>query len=254
MSLELERPLAFFDLETTGIDPLRDKIVEIAIVRVDPDGSRRGMTRRVNPGRPIPPEATAVHGIHDRDVANAPSFPEIAREVLDLLADADLAGFNVRRFDVPLLDREFKDCGLDLALTQRRVVDAMTIFHKKEPRDLTAAVRFFLDRDHAGAHGAEADVLASIDVLEAQLSRYDDLPRTVDGLDAWCNPAPPGAVDRAGKFVLREGQIVFAFGRQKGRALSEVARVQRDYLEWILKQDFPEDARVLVAKALRGEA
>jgi len=253
MSLELKRPLAFFDLETTGIDPLRDKIVEIALVRVDPGGTRQGMTRRINPERPIPAEATAVHGIADEDVAGAPAFRQVAREVLDVLKDADLAGFNVRRFDVPLLDREFKDCALDLALAQRRIVDVMTIFHKKEPRDLTAAVRFFLDRDHEGAHGAEADVVASIEVLEAQLTRYQDLPRTVEDLDAWCNPAPPGAIDRGGKFVLREGEIVFAFGKQKGRALSEVARVQRDYLEWILKQDFPEDARQLVEKALRGQ-
>jgi len=253
MSLELTRPLAFFDLETTGIDPMRDKIVEIALVRLDPDGERASLTRRVHPGRPIPPEATAIHGIRDADVADAPKFPELARELLAVLKDADLAGFNVRRFDVPLLDREFRECGLDLALATRRIVDAMTIFHKKEARDLSAAVRFFLDRDHAGAHGAEADVLAAIDVLQAQLRRYPDLPRTIEALDAFCNPAPPGAVDRGGKFVLREGEVVFAFGKQKGRALTEVARVQRDYLEWILKQDFPEDARALVEKALRGD-
>jgi DNA polymerase-3 subunit epsilon len=253
MSLELTRPLAFFDLETTGIDPVRDKIVEIALVRLDPGGERASLTRRVHPGRPIPPEATAIHGIRDVDVADAPKFPEIARELLAVFKDADLAGFNVRRFDVPLLDREFRECGLDLALATRRIVDAMTIFHKKEARDLSAAVRFFLDREHAGAHGAEADVLATIDVLQAQLRRYPDLPRTIEALDAFCNPAPPGAVDRSGKFVLREGQVVFAFGRQKGRALSEVATMQRDYLEWILKQDFPEDARALVEKALRGE-
>ncbi len=253
MSLVLQRPLAFFDLETTGTDPLRDKIVEIAVVRIDPGGGREATTRRINPERPIPPEATAVHGIRDEDVSNAPTFRQSARSLLDALKDADLAGFNVRRFDVPLLDREFKECGLDLALGSRRIVDVMTIFHKKEPRDLTAAVRFFLDREHAGAHGAEADVEASIAVLNAQLARYPDLPRTVDSLDAFCYPVPPGAVDRGGKFVLREGEVVFAFGKQKGRALSEVARVQRDYLEWILKQDFPEDARTLVLRALQGE-
>ena len=251
--LELKRPLAFFDLETTGIDPLRDKIVEIAVVRVLPGGGTEGLTRRVHPGRPIPPEATAVHGIRDADVAGAPPFRDLARHLLEFLSDADLAGFNVRRFDVPLLEREFKECGLDLALAERRVIDAMTIFHRKEPRDLTAAVKFFLARELDGAHGAEADVRASLEVLEAQLERYLDLPRTVEDLDAWCNPRPAGAVDRGGKFVLREGEIVFAFGKQKGRALREVARVQRDYLEWILRQDFPDDARALVEKALRGE-
>jgi DNA polymerase-3 subunit epsilon len=253
MRLKLTRPLAFFDLETTGTDPLRDKIVEIAVVRIDPGGGREATTRRINPERPIPEEATAVHGIKDEDVSNAPTFRQVARALLDVLKDADLAGFNVRRFDVPLLDREFRECGFDLALGSRRVVDVMTIFHKKEPRNLTAAVRFFLDREHAAAHSAEADVEASIAVLDAQLARYPDLPRTVDSLDAFCFPVPPGAVDRGGKFVLREGEVVFAFGKQKGRALSEVARLQRDYLEWILKQDFPEDARTLVLRALQGE-
>ena len=253
MNLDLKRPLAFFDLETTGTDPLRDKIVEIAVIRVEPSGGRVAVTHRVNPERPIPPDATAVHGIGDADVATAPKFRELARGILDVLTDADLAGFNVRRFDVPMLDREFRDCGFDLALAERRIVDVMTIFHRKEPRDLTAAVRFFLDRDHAGAHGAGADAEASLDVFAAQLARYPDLPRSVDDIDAWCNPVPAGAVDRTGKFVLREGEVVFAFGKQKGRPLREVARAQRDYLEWILKQDFPEDARTLVEKALRGE-
>ena len=254
MSVDLKRPLAVFDLETTGTDPQSDKIVEIALIRVDVSGERRATTRRINPGRPIPKEATAVHGIGDADVATAPLFRDVARELLGLLGDADLAGYNVRRFDVPLLDREFRECGLDLALAQRRIVDVMTIYHKKEPRDLTAAVRFFLGRDHGGAHGAEADAAASLDVLHAQLARYPDLPRSVEALDAFCNPVPPGAVDRNGKFVLREGEVVFAFGKQKGRSLRDVARAQPDYLEWILKQDFPEDARSLVEKALRGQA
>ena len=141
--LELSRPLVVFDLETTGTDPARDKIVEIALVRVDPDGGRTSLTRRINPGRPIPAEATAVHGIRDEDVAGAPAFRDYARELLDTLKDADLAGYNVRRFDVPLLDREFRESGLDLALAQRRIVDVMAIYHKKEPRDLSAAVRFY---------------------------------------------------------------------------------------------------------------
>jgi DNA polymerase-3 subunit epsilon len=251
-SLELTRPLVVFDLETTGTDPMRDKIVEISLLRVEPEGGRSSLTRRINPERPIPADATAIHGIRDDDVRAAPVFRQLARELLDVLADADLAGFNVRRFDVPLLDREFRDCGLDLALSGRRIVDAMTIFHKKEPRDLSAAVRFFLGRDHTGAHGAEADVAASLEVLQSQLARYPDLPRTVEALDAYCFPVPQGAVDRSGKFVLREGEVIFAFGRQKGRALREVARVQRDYLEWFLKQDFPEDARTLVEEALKG--
>ena len=251
--LILVRPLAFFDLETTGIDPRQDKIVEIAIVRREPDGTRHGRVWRVDPERPIPKEATAVHGIRDEDVRGLPPFRAVAPEIVAHLADADLAGYNVRKFDVPLLERELKESGVDLALAGRRVIDAMTIFHRKEPRDLSAAVKFFLGRMHDGAHGAEADVLASLDVLEAQLARYDDLPATVEELERWLYPRVEGAVDREGKFIVREGEIVFAFGRQKGKPLREVARVQRDYLEWILRSDFPDDARRLVEAALRGE-
>lgn len=254
MRLRLERPLCFFDLETTGTDPMRDRIVELSVLRLTPDGSREVRTRRINPERPIPAEASAIHGIRDADVKDCPSFRLVARSVLEFFGDADVAGFNVRRFDVPLLDREFRDCGLEFGLARRRVLDAMTIFHMKERRDLTAAVQFYLGRDHAGAHGAEADVVATADVLAAQLDRYPDLPSDVAALDAVLTPpAPPGAVDRAGKFVLREGKIVFAFGRHAGRPLVEVARTQRDYLEWILRTDFPDDARAFVERALRGD-
>ena len=138
----------FFDLETTGIDPATDKIVEISALQLAPDGTRDSKTRRVNPGRPIPPEASAVHGILDDDVCDEPTFGQIARSLLDWIGDADLAGFNIRRFDVPLLERELREAGLDLRLAERRTIDAMTIFHGRERRDLTAAVRFYLDREH----------------------------------------------------------------------------------------------------------
>jgi DNA polymerase-3 subunit epsilon len=192
-NLKLSRPLVFFDLETTGPDPYADRVVEISVLKVAPDGSREGRTRRINPGRPIPPEATAVHGIRDEDVRDSPQFRQIARSLLEFLEDADLAGYNVRRFDAPILDREFRDCGMDLGLSRRRVIDAMTIFHRKEPRDLSAAVRLFLGRPHEGAHSAEADVAAAAEVLDAQLERYPDLPRTVEALDTWC-----GASRKAG--------------------------------------------------------
>jgi DNA polymerase III subunit epsilon len=250
-NLKLSRPLAFFDLETTGTDPATDRIVEISVLKLSPDGARAARTRRVNPERPIPPEATAVHGIRNEDVRDAPTFRQIARSLLEFLGDADLAGFNVARFDVPILDREFRDAGVDLGLAGRKIVDAMTVFHRMERRDLSAAVRFYLDRDHEGAHGAEADVEATAEVLDAQLERYADLPRTVAELDAWCFPVPAGAADRSGKFLLREGRVVFAFGKHQGRPLDDVARTSPDYLEWLLRQDFPPDARTLIQTALK---
>jgi DNA polymerase-3 subunit epsilon len=252
-SLQLHRSLAFFDLETTGTDPMSDRIVEIAVLRLDTDGARESRARRLNPERPIPPDATAVHGIADADVADAPTFRQIAKGLLDFLGEADLAGFNLSRFDVPLLDREFRDCGLDLGLDRRRVIDVMTIFHRKEPRHLTAAVRFYLGREHAGAHAAAADVEAAADVLAAQLARYEDLPCTIEALDGWISPVPADAVDRQGKFVLREGEVTFAFGRNRGKPLKDVAANDPDYLSWLLTCDFAPDARALIEGALRGE-
>lgn len=250
--LRLTRPLVCFDLETTGTDPERDKIVEIAALRVEVDGRQESRSRRINPERPIPPEATAVHGIRDEDVRDLPAFRQVARALLDFFEGADLAGYNVGRFDVPLLARELRECGLDLAPGTRRIIDVMSIFHRMERRDLSAAVRFYLGREHAGAHGAEADVAATLDVLDAQLERYADLPRGVDDLAGWLSPVPPGAVDRAGKFVWRDNEVVVAFGKHQGRTLREVRERWPDYLRWIIGTNFPEDSRELVRRALDG--
>jgi DNA polymerase-3 subunit epsilon len=253
-SLQLTRSIVCFDLETTGVDPATDRIVEISVLRVEPDGTRTVRTRRVNPARPIPAGATAVHGIRDEDVAEEPEFRQIARGLLELIGDADLAGFNVARFDIPLLDREFRDCGLDLGLARRHVVDAMTIFHRMEPRDLAAATRFYLDRELADAHSAEADVAASFAVLEAQLERYAELPRGVAELDTWLRRVPDNAADRSGKFVRENDRVVFNFGKHKGKPLAGIAAEAPDYLKWILGTDFPDDAKQLVRDALDGQS
>lgn len=251
-NLELDRPIVIFDLETTGTDPANDRIVEICCLRVAPDGQREAKTRRINPERPIPPEATAIHKITDADVRDAPPFRQVAKALLDWLDGADLAGFNVARFDAPLLDQEFRRCGHDLNLPARRIVDAMAIFHKKERRDLTAAVRFYLDRDHEGAHSAEADVTATLEILEAQLERYDDLPRSVQELARWARAGRPGAIDADGKFVWKSGEAVFAFGKHQGKPLKAIAQSAPDYLRWITNSDFPDEAKQLVAEALKG--
>ena len=244
--LALDRPLVVFDLETTGTDPATDRVVEIAVLRVETDGTRSARARRVNPERPIPPEATALHGIRDEDVQDAPTFRQIARSLLGWLDGADLAGFNILRFDLPLLERELRDCGLDLGRAERRVVDAMAIFHRKERRDLSAAVRFYLGRDHEGAHSAQVDVEAAAAVLEAQLLRYEDLPRSIGDLAAWIGPERGEGAERT-KFTFRDGVPVFAFGRHLGRSVDEVAREAPDYLRWLLAADFPPEAKRLVA-------
>ena len=248
--LKLDRPVVFFDLETTGVDPKSDRIVEVSVLRVEPDGSRDSKTRRINPGRPIPAGASAVHGIYDADVADAPSFRQIAKGLFDLLEGADLAGFNVSRFDIPLLDREFQGCGFDMKVAERRVIDAMTIFHRMEPRDLSAATKFYLGKEHVGAHAAEADVAVTLEILEAQLERYDELPTEVAELDRWLRNLPDNAADSSGKFVEEGGKVMFNFGKFRGKPLADVARQSPDYLEWILGTDFPDDAKKLVRDAL----
>ncbi len=250
--LKLTRPLAFFDLETTGIDTDSDRIVEICILKVFPDGGRNALVERLNPERPIPEEATAVHGITDQDVRECPKFRERAEAYLAMLEGSDLAGFNIRRFDIPLLRRELRDAGQDLPMDDVRVVDVMTIFHRKERRDLSAAVRFFLGRELEGAHSAREDVTATAEVLDAQLARYDDLPDTVEALDSWCNPVSRDAVDRSGKFLWKGKEIVFTFGKYRDRTLSSVRDSNLGYLEWILRSDFPEDSKEVVQAALDG--
>ena len=252
MQLKTDRPILFFDLETTGRDPGTDRIVEISVLRVEPDGSREVRTRRVNPERPIPAGASAVHGIYDEDVRDLPPFRRMARGLLDFIEGCDLAGFNILRFDLPLLEAELKRCGLDLDAGSRRIVDVMRIYHRKEPRDLSAALRFYLGREHDDAHAAEADVQATVDVLEAQLARYDDVPAEIDALAAWLNPRPADAIDREGKFRWQDGSAIFGFGRFAGRTLQEVADEAPDYLQWICGADFPDDAREIVREALDG--
>jgi DNA polymerase-3 subunit epsilon len=248
--LKLDRPIVFFDLETTGVDPKTDRIVEVSILRVEADGNRDSKTRRVNPERPIPAGASAVHGIFDADVADAPTFRQIAKGLAEMLEGADLSGFNVARFDIPLLDREFRACDIDMGVAERRVVDVMSIFHRMERRDLSAATRFYLNKEHVGAHSAEADVEVTLDILEAQLERYEELPTEVGELDAWIRQLPANAADSGGKFVREGDQLLFNFGKNKGKSVRDIAASSRGYLEWILGTDFPEDAKQIVRDAL----
>ncbi len=247
-----ERPLVFFDLETTGTDRIHDRIVEIAALRISPGGQVATFDRRVNPGIPIPRESTAVHGISDEDVKDAPRFAEIAAEVDAFFAGADLAGYNLRGFDVPLLVKEFERASRPFPLEGRRIVDSQTIYFRKEPRDLSAAVRFFAGREHAGAHAALADVVASAEVLAGQLARYEDLPRTTGGLHDFTTPDDGRWVDPDKRFSWRHGQAVFAFGENRGKKLKDVAENNAGYLQWILRADFPAPAKRIVEEALKG--
>jgi len=254
-NLKLDRPLAVFDLETTGVDTERDRVVQIAIIRVEPDGSRTTFETLVNPEVPIPPEATRVHGIKDSDVRDKPTFSQIRREVEDILEGADLAGFNSVSFDQPLLHAELKRAGSEIDFRGIRHLDAMRIFHRMERRDLTAAYRFYCDSDLTDAHSALADAQATLEILDAQVARYEDVPDEPDALHKFCNPNEGKYVDRSRKFVWTDkGQAAFTFGKLKGQTLEEVCSRgdSRGYAEWMLKKDFSEEVKGILRDALDG--
>ncbi len=252
LGLNLRRPLAFVDLETTGTSPTSDRVVEIAILKVHPDGTEDFRCNRVNPGVPIPSEATAVHGISDAEVADEPPFASYARSLNDFLVDCDIAGFNVAGFDLKMLEAEFRRAGVAFSREGRTVIDAMAIFHQKEPQDLAAAVRFYCGRDFPEAHSSEDDARAAADVLRAQLERYDDLPRDVDALHELLNPMDPSWIDPDGKFRWSGSDAVIAFGQHKDRTLQDLAAAEPDYLEWMLGQDFSPEVMRIIRDALSG--
>lgn len=250
--LTLSRPLAFFDLETTGINTQSDRIIEIAVVKCLPKGSIKDFHHLLNPEIPIPPSSTDVHGITDADVALAPTFAQIASRLVAFLDGCDLSGFNVRRFDLPLLLQEFHRCGMSFDTEGRRVVDVQTIFHMREPRDLSAALRFYCDREHSGAHGAMADVAATLDVFRAQLQRYPDLPQDIDALEATVHPKDPTWVDDDGRIVWEGDTVVLSFGKYRGSALQTVIKNDRNYIQWILDGSFPEATKSVIRNMMRG--
>ena len=250
--MKLVRPLAVLDLETTGTNVSTDRIVDIGIVTRLVDGSVERWSRLVHPGCPIPKSASAVHGITDELVEGAPRFEVIAGEVLRRLAGCDLAGFNVKGFDLPLLQAELGRCGASLDMTDRHVVDAMTIFHAFEKRDLSSAVRLYLGREHLNAHSAEEDAAATLHVLEAQVQAYP-LPDSVPGLAEF---RPPGAVDTEGKLVWVESErgplACFSFGKHEGHSLQWLRKNEPDFLHWVLRADFSAEVKRIVHAALAG--
>jgi DNA polymerase III subunit epsilon len=251
-NLKLKRPLAIFDLETTGILPHIDRIVEIGIIKIYPDGRKTKYRTLVNPGIPIPLGATLVHGISDTDVKGKPQFREIAPKVERFLRGCDLAGFNSVKFDIPMLQCEFERANVPFSLDGRRTVDALRIFHLKERRDLTAAYLFYCDGDHTKAHSALDDARVSWKVLQAQLKRYTDLPLDLDDLHD-ISTERERYVDRGRNFEWKEGDASFRFGVHRGTLLKDVAQEKPDYLQWMLGRDFPEDTKQIVIDALNGK-
>lgn len=249
----LDRPLAVLDIEATGINTRVDRIIDLAIVKLLPDGTRIVRTFRVNPGIHIPMETTLIHGIKDEDVANSPFFAAVAPEIRDLLDKCDLGGYNLIRFDIPMLLEEFARLNLAFDMDDRRVIDAQRIFHKREPRDLSAALAYYCGEIHLDAHGAKPDALATLRVFEGQFQKYQDLPRNMDELDKYCNPKEPGWVDKTGKFKWDNGEIVLNFSRKKGETLRNLILHDSGFINWMLKGDFPRDMQDIIQNAKQGK-
>lgn len=247
MNLKLNKPFCVFDLETTGVNIGRDRIVEICIMKVNPDGSRETKTWRVNPEMPIPAEASAVHGITNEDVKDAPVFREIAGKVMEMINGTDLGGFNSNRFDVPLLAEELLRAGIDFDLSKFKLVDAQTIYHKMEPRNLSAAYRFYCGKDLINAHSAEADVTATFEVLDAQVGKYDELPKDVVGLSEFSYHNK--FADLAGFIGYdNSGEEIFTFGKYKGQKVREIFKKDIGYYGWIQNADFPLYTKKVLTK------
>ncbi len=236
--LQLTRPLAFIDLETTGVNLSTDRIVEIAIVKVLPDHSRQVKRKLINPQIPIPKVSSDIHGITDEMVKDAPTFKQAGNEIKQFLENCDLGGYNSNRFDIPILMEEFLRAGMEVDLTDRRMIDVQHIFYSMEPRTLTAAYKFYCQKELENAHSAEADVNATIDVLLSQVQRYDNLGNSVDSILSAIGEDK--IVDYARRFTFDDkGVEIFNFGKFKGRAVSEVLKAEPQYYDWMMKGDFP---------------
>ncbi|MBC7390038.1 MAG: 3'-5' exonuclease [Opitutaceae bacterium] len=262
MNLHLKKPLAIFDLEATGISITQDRIVEISILKVFPTGEKEIKTWKVNPGMPIPPASTRIHGITDEDVKDCPTFKLLAREINKFFEGCDLGGFNLIKFDVPMLVEEFLRVDLEFDVTHRKIVDAQRIFHMMEPRTLSAAYKFYCGLELVNAHSAEADTIATFEVLDAQLGRYDGMQVPGDKMDCkiendvtcLAKLTMSNQVDFAGRMVFNnDGFEVFNFGKHKDKKVADILKSDPSYYDWMLKGDFSLDTkRKLTEIKLRG--
>ncbi|MDE6459132.1 MAG: 3'-5' exonuclease [Muribaculum sp.] len=247
MELALRNPIVFFDLETTGTNVLRDRIVEISYIKVMPSGEETERTLRINPEMPIPPESTAIHHITDEDVKDCPTFKQVAKELAQVFLGCDIAGFNSNRFDVPLLVQEFSHAGVTIDLARHKFVDVQNIFHKMEQRTLVAAYKFYCGKDLTEAHSANADTRATYEVLKAQLDRYPSLKNDIAFLSEFSSMNKN--VDLMGRIVFNEaGKEVFNFGRYKGEEVEKVFRNDPGYYSWMMQGEFAENTKQVITR------
>lgn len=238
MEIKLKKPIVFFDLETTGINPASDRIVEISLLKVMPNGSETSKTYRINPEMDIPAQSTQIHGITNEDVKDSPTFKMLSKELISIIEDADIGGYNSNKFDIPLLAEEFLRTGSDFDLKKRKFIDVMVIYMKKEPRNLEAAYKYYCDKDLKDAHSAEADTMATYEVFKSQLNRYPDLGETIEQISEFS--AHNKNADFAGRLIYDENDhIIVNFGKYKGITLESVFKKDPSYYDWVQRGDFP---------------
>lgn len=252
MKLNLNKPICFFDLETTGTNPGKDRIVEIAVLKLDINNQKKEMVWRVNPECPIPDEASSVHGITDEMVKDQPIFKHFSKEIFNFIEGCDLGGYNIDKFDLPLLVEEFIRSGIDVSsFVKVKTVDVQTIFFKKEPRDLSSALKFYCNKDHGNAHTALDDTLATYEVLLSQLDKYDDLEPSVDFLSTLTRRNKN--IDFAGRIIEDDnGDAIFNFGKHKGKKVKEVLTKEKGYYSWMMNSDFPEYTKKVITQVKLG--
>jgi DNA polymerase III subunit epsilon len=249
MQLNLQRPIAFFDLETTGLNISKDRIIEIAILKIYPDQREERYIKRINPGMPIPKESTEIHGITNADVKDCQPFKSLAKEIHDFIGDSDLAGYNSNKFDIPFLLEELMNSGVEMNMDNRHFIDVQTIFHKMEQRTLSAAYKFYCNCEMENAHSAEADIIATYEVLKAQLQRYPDIQNDMAFLSEFTQGTKNRKIDFVGRLALNDkNEVMYNFGKHAGKTLKEVYLAEPGYHRWILDNEFPRYTKALVKK------
>jgi len=250
----LNKPLIFFDLETTGLDFKYDHIIEIGALKIYPDGKKESYERRINPGMRIPIEVTKITGISNEDVASSPYLSNLIEELEAFFKDSDIAGYNILRFDAKVMVEEFKRCGRNFNLDERAVIDAQIIFHQKEKRDLSAAYKFYCNKELKDAHSAQADTNATYDIWLSQMKKYKDLPTNIKDLDILCRSDNERFVDHEGKFFWRDGEAVFNFGKHKSKSLRWVTKNDSNYLDWVIapERNFSQQMVDICYNAMKG--
>lgn len=265
MELNLNRPIAFFDLEATGTNPGKDRIVEISILKINPDNSQESYTKRINPTVPIPDVTSKIHGIYDQDIADAPTFAKLAPTLNSFLKGCDLSGYNCLKFDIPMLVEEFLRVDIDFEVKNRNIIDVQNIFHKMEQRTLHAAYKFYCNKELINAHTAEADTIATYEVLKAQIEKYENTPfvdkegnksfpvkNDMPSLHEFSHYHRPA--DLVGQIIFdKDDKEIFNFGKHKGRRVEDVFGENPSYYDWMMNADFPRSTKkVITAIKLRG--